>query len=207
MSDPTVDILAIDLDADGGEIALVENAVDKAAHQAGFADTELPHHADLFLQHARDRATGRPVTRNDALRQNIRSSSLTAEQVSFSRSSGTAVRRAAGTPNATSAARTFSARDRDSAELNCFRADRIVIAAHFDLNGLTQGRGGLDERDHLGTHVFQEETLFGRDLGAAGHEAEGALLQLVLQFGELALSGKAGNQRMIFLPVELDVVG
>ena len=35
------DVLAIDLDADRGEIALVENAVDEAADQAGFADAEL----------------------------------------------------------------------------------------------------------------------------------------------------------------------
>ena len=108
----------------------------------------------------------------------MRSSSLTAEQVSFCRSSGTAVRRAAGTPKMTSAARTLSrARSRER-RIQLFGANRIVIAAHFDLDGLAQGCGGLDQRDNLGAHVFQQEALFGRDLGAAGHEAKSALLQL-----------------------------
>ena len=47
------DVLAIDLDADGGEIALVENTVDKAVDQAGLADAELADHADFLLQHRR----------------------------------------------------------------------------------------------------------------------------------------------------------
>src|SRR5208337_587422 len=63
------DVLAIDLDADGGEIALVENAINEAAHQAGFADAKLAHHADLLLQHY-----GTPITRNEALRSFSRSS-------------------------------------------------------------------------------------------------------------------------------------
>ena len=44
------DIFAIDFHADGGEIALVKDALDEAAHQTGFADAELPDHADLFLE-------------------------------------------------------------------------------------------------------------------------------------------------------------
>src|ERR1700722_9974753 len=109
-------VLAIDFHADRREITLIENTVDEAAHQARFADAELTHHADFFLPLPHGRGS---ITRKVALRQNRRSSSLTAEHVSLSISSGAAASRAAGTPNVTSAARTFSARDLDKTALNC----------------------------------------------------------------------------------------
>src|ERR1700730_14932008 len=46
-----------------------------------------------------------------------------------------------------------------------FRANRIVIAAYFDLNRLAQRGTGLDKRTHLGGYVFEEEELLGRDFG------------------------------------------
>ncbi len=59
---------------------------------------------------------------------------------------------------------------------------------------------------HLRAYVFQEETLFRGDLGAASHEAKSAFLQLIFQFGELPLSGKAGSERIILLPVKLHLL-
>ena len=114
-----------------------------------------------------DHRVASQCTRNDALRQNIRSSSLTAEQVSFSSPPVRRSRRAAGTPKVTSAdANVLGARRERVRRLNSLGTHRIVIAAHFDLNGLAQRRAGLDERDHLRSDVFQQKALFGRDLGA-----------------------------------------
>src|ERR1035438_1066200 len=77
---------------------------------------QLPYGTGLGKESSRH---GTPMTRNDALRQNRRSSSLTAAHVSRSLSSGTAAKRAAGTPKEISAASTFSARERASMALSC----------------------------------------------------------------------------------------
>src|SRR5579862_5441590 len=66
-------LLLVDLYADGGQVALIENTLDILPHQAGLAHGVGPKHADFFLDRRRHGSAGN--TRNETLRLKARSRS------------------------------------------------------------------------------------------------------------------------------------